>query len=147
MFNGIINMSYHVQIFGCHSLVKPAHLMEETAPKAISNIRLRVVVNANGDISRRNVIYHRINQDGTIDKIERTWEVKTLSGFWLGKESNSLPTMSNDVTKPCDEEKPALKKYIRFCETKWKNHKPANVNVNRCGALLSQERLLLKNPD
>jgi hypothetical protein len=110
----------------------------EPAPKAITNIRERL----NGidyHISGRNIIYDRTNLDGTIDRVERIWDVygeAQLVFVPLRGGASNIFSMNGDAVRL-----PEARNYIMMCETRLKNYKPANVNVHKCGALLSVTRL------
>lgn len=110
----------------------------------ISNIQFKCFTDENREILRRDVIYDRENSDGTIDKIERIWEVY-LNDPHVIEKAGSLPH-SSYIENAGHLEIPEVMKYILFSEENFKNYHPKNVNVNMCSALLSQVRLFSPKP-
>lgn len=99
----------------------------------ISDVKWQVNVNQFGGVSGRNIIYTIKNPDGSQYRISRIFDVYSKAPeFKKGLRNTAV------IESPPPASLPALNNYILQCEKNIGAKKFPNVNIHRCGALLSK---------
>jgi hypothetical protein len=103
----------------------------------ISNFQLHLNVNTqNGGVTGKNLIYDIHNSDGSVDRVMRVWDVYSRFSEYRHGVKKSV------VIEPAPVHMySVLKNYALTCEKNVGNKKFPNVNIHRCGALLSKTRI------